>query len=61
MWTSSHNLCMMPPMPKEQSISIRIDDATKAALTKLAEDDKRSLSSLVQKIIADWLKRRGKR
>jgi hypothetical protein len=50
-------------MAKTERIAVRLDAATKAELTKAAEEDKRSLSSMVEKIIADWLKRvsRGKR
>jgi hypothetical protein len=49
-------------MAKDERIAVRLDVATKAALAKIAEEDRRSLSSVVEKIVVDWLKRlpRGK-
>jgi hypothetical protein len=44
-------------MAKEERIAVRLDAPTKALLAKAAADDKRSLSSMVEKIITDWLKR----
>jgi hypothetical protein len=49
---------MVCAMAKEERIAVRLDAATKAGLAKAAQEDKRSLSSMVQKIIADWLKPR---
>lgn len=43
-------------MAKDERIAVRLDTKTKAALTKAAEEDKRSLSSMVEKIVTDWLK-----
>lgn len=43
-------------MAKDDRIAVRLDAATKAALAKAATDDKRSLSSMVEKIITDWLR-----
>lgn len=48
-------------MAKDERIAVRLDAATKAALAKAAENDRRSLSSMVEKIIADWLKAKRKR
>jgi hypothetical protein len=50
-------------MAKDERIAVRLDAATKAALAKAAEEDKRSLSSMVEKIVSEWLKARprGKR
>ena len=45
-----------PGMAKDERIAVRLDAASKAALTKAAEEDKRSLSSMVEKIVTDWLK-----
>jgi predicted transcriptional regulator len=39
--------------------SVRFDPAVKAAIDKAAKADTRSTSSLIQKIIADWLKANG--
>lgn len=38
------------------SLGVRVDPAVKAALEKAASDDARSTSSLVQKILTEWLK-----
>jgi predicted transcriptional regulator len=38
--------------------SIRIDPGVKAELEEIAEADGRSLSGLIQKIVADWLRAR---
>jgi hypothetical protein len=46
-------------MAKDDRIAVRLDATTKAALAKAASDDMRSLSSMVEKIIAEWLKRKG--
>lgn len=47
-------------MAKDDRIAVRLDSKTKAALLKAATQDRRSLSSMVEKIITDWLKgRRG--
>jgi len=45
-------------MAKDERIAVRLDAETKARLAKAAADDKRSLSSMVEKIVADWLKRK---
>jgi hypothetical protein len=45
-------------MVKSPSLGIRLDLAVKAALEKAAKDDARSVSSLAQKIITEWLKAR---
>jgi hypothetical protein len=42
-------------MPKTAALAFRIEAAVKAALEKAARDDARSLSSLMEKIIGDWL------
>ena len=47
-------------MVKDERIAVRLDAATKAALAKAAEEDRRTLSSMVEKIIADWLRAQPK-
>jgi hypothetical protein len=42
-------------MQKEATF-IRLEPAIKQALVRVAEMDGRSLSSLISKIVADWLK-----
>jgi hypothetical protein len=36
--------------------SVRFEPHVKAALTKAAKDDARSVSSLITKLVMDWLK-----
>lgn len=48
-------------MAKDERIAVRLDAAAKAALVRAAQEDSRSLSSMVEKIIADWMKARGRR
>ena len=40
-------------------VSFRLSPEVKTAAEKAAEDDHRSLSSLIEKVLADYLKRRG--
>ena len=42
---------------KDVQIAVRVTHETKATLIGLAEADHRTLSSLLEKIIAEWLKR----
>jgi hypothetical protein len=44
-----------PPLP----VSFRLPPEIKAAAEKAAADDHRSLSSLVEKVLADYLKKQG--
>jgi len=46
-------------MAKESPIAFRVDAEVKEALTKAAKEDRRSLSSLVEVILIDWLKEKG--
>jgi len=39
-------------------LSVRFDQDVRAALEKAAKDDRRPVSHLVQKIVADWLKKK---
>jgi hypothetical protein len=51
----------MPTAKQSQAyppLSVRFIPAVKVALEKAAKDDSRPVSSLVQKIVADWLKER---
>lgn len=41
---------------RSETISIRVDAETKAALERAAAEDDRTVSYLVQKIIREWLK-----
>lgn len=46
-------------MKKDQPIAFRVDAPLKTALEKAARDDQRSLSSLIVKILTDWLREKG--
>ena len=48
-----------PTETKTGRIAVRITAEAKAALTSAAEEDKRSLSSMVEKIVTDWLRRQA--
>jgi hypothetical protein len=53
---SKHSVVMMPKKPLP--VSARLPADIKAAAEKAATDDHRSLSSLIEKILADWLRER---
>jgi len=44
-------------MAKDERIAVRLDAQTKEALAKAAEKDGRSISSMVERIVSEWLKR----
>lgn len=46
-------------MGKTPSLGVRLQPETKAALEKAAAADMRSVSSLVEKILVEWLKKNG--
>lgn len=46
-------------MAKTAALGFRIPQEVKDALSQAAEDDERSVSSLVTLIVRDWLKERG--
>lgn len=46
-------------MSKTHPLGFRIERDLKEALIKAAKDDRRSVSSLVEIIIEDWLKDKG--
>jgi hypothetical protein len=46
-------------MPKTPSVGVRLDPEVKAALEKAAAADARSLSSLIAKIVSEWVRRNG--
>lgn len=46
-------------MSKTHPLGFRIERDLKEALIKAAKDDRRSVSSLVEIIIEDWLKEKG--
>ena len=44
---------------KSETLGVRIKQETKAALEKAAAEDMRSMSSLIEKILTEWLRDRG--
>ena len=44
---------------KTAQVNLRIDPALKAAADKAAANDQRSLTSLVEKLLTDYLKKTG--
>ena len=46
-------------MPKTTPIGVRVSQETKDALACAAKDDLRSMASLVEKILTDWLREKG--
>ena len=46
-------------MAQTKPLGVRMSPDTKAALDKAAKDEVRSLSSLIEKILTDWLKSKG--
>jgi uncharacterized protein (DUF1778 family) len=45
---------------KTATLTVRIDHETAKAIGRAADADQRSISSLLAKIIADWLRRQPK-
>jgi hypothetical protein len=46
-------------MAKNSAISVRVPDSVKAAAEKAAAADSRSVASLVEKLLTDFLKKNG--
>jgi hypothetical protein len=49
----------MAKEPKDAQINLRIKASMKAAAEKAAADDQRSLTSLIEKLLTDYLKKRA--
>jgi hypothetical protein len=47
------------PRIKAATLNLRIEPELKAAAEKAAADDRRSLTSLIETLLADYLKRKG--
>lgn len=46
-------------MAKTRSLGVRLKPEVKMALERVAEEDMRSLSSLIEKILTTWLREHG--
>ena len=51
----------MPTMTKEKRIAVRLDAETKRQLEVVAAADQRSVSTMVARIVTDWLKQNSHR
>jgi hypothetical protein len=47
------------PRLKSATLNLRIDPELKEAAEKAAADDRRSLTTLVEKLLADYLRKKG--
>jgi hypothetical protein len=47
-------------MAKTHALSFRVEPALKEGLERAATDDHRSLSSLIEKILSEWLQERDR-
>lgn len=56
---ASHCLYMTEKRIKTAQVNLRIEPALKAAAEKAAAADHRSLTGLVEKLLADYCKKRG--
>jgi hypothetical protein len=56
---SSHCLYMTEKRIKTAQVNLRIEPSLKAAAEKAASDDQRSLTSLIEKLLIDYLRKRG--
>ena len=45
--------------PKTAQVNLRLPPSLKAAADRAAADDRRSLTSLIEKLLADYLRERG--
>ena len=43
-------------MVRSASIGIRLEPDVKAAIEKAAEDDRRSVAALIEKVMVEWLR-----
>lgn len=61
MFATVNYIRLRTPMatPKTLPVSFRLPEAVKAAAEKAAKDDTRSLSSLIEKLLTDFLKKNG--
>jgi hypothetical protein len=46
-------------MAKTKPLGVRVEPETKAALERAAKDDLRSVSSMIEKILVEWLRAKG--
>jgi hypothetical protein len=49
----------MAKEPKTAQVNLRLQPALKSAAERAAADDHRSLTSLIEKLLSDYLRKRG--
>ena len=49
----------MPDETKTAQVNLRLQPSLKAAAEKAAAEDRRSLTSLIEKLLVEYLKKRG--
>jgi hypothetical protein len=54
-----YNISTMKQETKSAIVQLRIRPSLKAAAEKAASDDERSLTSLMEKLLADYLRKKG--
>ena len=54
-----YNIITMDRETKSALVQLRIRPSMKAAAEKAASDDERSLTSLIEKLLADYLRKKG--
>ena len=54
-----YNISTMKQETKSAIVQLRIRPSLKAAAEKAATDDERSLTSLMEKLLADYLRKKG--
>jgi len=52
-------LYTLPKETKSAQVNLRLQPSLKEAAEKAAADDRRSLTSLIEKLLADYLRKRG--
>ena len=59
MFDKRHHTSYTGDMEKNEQLGVRVPASLRRALAVAAQDDTRSVSSLVQKVLGDWLRMRG--
>lgn len=59
LYTVTHGTAMAKAKKVHPALNVRLEPAVRAALDKAAKQDARTVSSLVQKVLAEWLRAEG--
>lgn len=44
---------------RSAALSVRVEPAVKMAIAKAAKEDRRTIASLIEKVLVEWLRERG--